>query len=394
MVTLSDNFPIRKAGSVYATAENESDLLPVVYGDLRYGSGGVWPCPCIDTTLFKYCVADCIINTSNVTLYDGDTITTSYTLSTAGGITIATFSSKPTGAISARGTGKTVDGVLLTNPADILLDILDVAGYDTDNGIDWYIWNQATAQADSAGLTAAGVILQERTLQELATELLTSFLGDMWATPERGLQLAFDVTAITSFELAGIISERNIKDPQAEQNLENVCNQAECYFAPALVKSDRRFSEGGQTDFLGYDDGDDSKDAISQAQYGQRVKPFELRWIYNRTVANAIQARIVERFARPLWTITLTELGSQNVHVEMGQYIVFSWRGLCDADERPLRNQIGRVLSKRMLLNSQSIEWSLVDTGYWLSYPPASLDGAMLLDGATTLGGQRNQEKL
>ena len=394
MITLTDTFPIRKAGSVYATAENESDLLPVVYGDLRYGSGGVWPCPCIDTTLLKYCVADCLINTGNVTLYDGDVVATGYTLSTIGGVTTAIFSSAPANAITARGTGKTVDGALLTNPADILRDILQTAGYDTVNGIDEFAWNQATAQADSAGLTAAGVVMQERTLQELATELLASFLGDLWATPDRGLHLSFDISASPTYEIFGVISERNIKDPESEQSLENLCNQAEAYFAPALVKSDRRFSEGGETDFIGYDDGDDSKNAVSQSQYGTRKQIFELRWIYDRTVANIVQARIVAKFAQPVWTITLTELGSRNVHVEIGQHLVFSWRGLCDAERRPLRNQIGRVVGKRMLLNNQSIQWSLVDTGAWLSYPPTTLNGDAVLDGAIVLGGERNQERL
>ena len=91
MVTLSDYYPIRKA-SVYANPKQESSLLPVPYGDLRYGSVSIWICSCIDTVSFQYCVADCVINTDNLTLYDDGVETSSYTISTVGDVTIATFS--------------------------------------------------------------------------------------------------------------------------------------------------------------------------------------------------------------------------------------------------------------------------------------------------------------
>ena len=104
----TDTYYLRKSGE-FANARQESDLLPIPYGILDgIGSGGVWPCPCIDTVNFKYLVAACAIETTGLILYDKDGAVISaatYTVSTATGDTIADFASDQGDGLTARGKG-------------------------------------------------------------------------------------------------------------------------------------------------------------------------------------------------------------------------------------------------------------------------------------------------
>jgi len=392
----TETYYLRKSGE-FANARQESDILQIPYGELDgIGSGGVWPCPCIDTVNFKYLVAACVIETTGLILYDKDGAVISaatYTVSTATGDTIADFASDQGDGLTARGKGKKVSGSVLTNPIDIVLDILDAAGL---TAIDQTAQLLARSIAASLSYKAAGILLADRRLDEIVTEILSSFLGNAWVNQNGDLVLQLDA-ALTTYNIQGFLAERDFDGSEtASWSVENLVNQAEAYYAPAYIQVDRRFKEGVRSDFLGYNDGAGTCDAASQTRYGVRrpVTPFEWRWIFDATTLQAVQARVVEVFAQPVYTLTCVELSYRNIQAEAGQFVTFSTEILRDETGLPLKNQIGKVLTKKTALMTPRIAWTLQDTGVYLALPPMVINGSWLFDGSMTFGGQRNRNTL
>lgn len=392
----TETYYLRKSGE-FANARQESDLLPMPYGELDgIGSGGVWPCPCIDTVNFKYLVAACAIETTGLILYDKDGAVISaatYTVSTATGDTIADFASDQGDGLTARGKGKKVSGSVLTNPIDLVLDILDTAGF---TAIDTTAQLLAKSIAASKNYKAAGILLADRRLDEIVTEILASFLGNAWMNQNGDLVVQLD-DALTTYNIQGVLAERDFDGSETVSwSIENLVNQAEAYYAPTYIQVDQRFSEGARSDFLGYDDGAGTCDAASQMRYGVRrpVTPFEWRWIFDATTLHAVQARVVEVFAYPVYTLSCVELSYRNIQVDAGQFVTFSTEILRDENGLPLKNQIGKVLAKKTALMTPRIAWILQDTGVYLALPPMVFDGSWLFDGSLTFGGQRNRNNL
>jgi len=390
---LSDTYVLRKS-SVYADAKQTGDYLPIPYGDLTaMGSGGCWECPYIDTVGFRYLVADCVIETTGLKIYVGQVLQSAgYSVSTAGDVTIVDFAAEKTDAVYARGQGKKVDGAVLTHPLDILYDILTAAGWDVTDGIDQTAWATAYAFVSAQNYAAAGVLIKDMTFQEIATALLGSFLGSCWQDAAGRLVVSFD-SSVMAYNIRGFLAERDLRDVQAGQRLDNICNQVIAWFAPVFAKTDKRFTEGANMAFVGYNDGASTIDAASQARYGVRTREIQMAWVYDATIANLMQARLVERFANPRWLLRGVETTLRNLHVGRGEYVCFSWPGITDENQLPLRNQIGQVLTKKVLLNSYEIEFEVLDTGDFLGYPPPILDGTLIF-GSLQLGGERNREIL
>lgn len=390
-VTIKEKLILRRSGE-YTDAKQESEILPIPYGDSRgIGSGGVWSCPCtkVDdaTPLYEYLVADCLISTSNLTLYDGDDIASGYSLAEVSGTIVATFTTKPDNDMSARGTGKIKDGSLLENPIDIMLDILEMAGYTTIDPK-----SVATAYQATDLLKAAGVLLQDVSLQTVLQDLLGSFLGNFWVDADGVLQLAFE-SLLTRHNIQGYFVERDCEQFRVTESLDNICNQATILYAPTFTQTDRRFSEGAKLNFLGYINGADTKDALSQRRYDVQAQTFELPWIYEQSTAQLIQGQILTKFKDATKIIDLTEKNYHNLFVQNNQQVCFSCRSIFDDEGYPLMNQIGRVVRKKPLFQERGIEWQVIDTGMYVSYPPPALDGEALLDGSLTLGGQRMRER-
>lgn len=393
---LTDTYYLRKSAA-YADAKQTGDYLPLPYGDLTVATaGGVWACPYIDTVNFKYLVADCEIETTGLEIYVGQVLQSGgYSVSTVTGQTIVDFVAEPTDTVYARGQGKKVSGAVLQHPLDILEDILTEAGWDMSDGIDETAWHTAYNIATAQGYEAAGVILKDMTIQKICTALLGSFLGSFWQDAAGKLIVNLD-NSVTTYTIRGFLAERDLRDVQATQQLDQIFNQVEAYFAPTFGQVDKRFTEGADLDFAGYDDGDTTKSADSQAIYGVRKRSIELAWVYDPAMANLIQTRLIERFAafpRPRWYFIATETTLRNLHVQRGDFVCFSWQGIYDENRLPLRNQIGQVLNKRVMMNSNEIAFEIQDTGVYYSYPPPLLDGEFEF-GSLELGGVRNLEIL
>lgn len=393
MARYNDTYFLRKSGE-YPNAKNEGDILPIPYGDLRVGTGPIWKCVLIDTTINQYLVADCQINTSNVTLYDSDEtdITSSATITNVSGITTATFASAQ-GDVFARGTGKIVSGSLLENPIDIIEDILSEAGYEDTDITSFALVRD---QCETLGYVGAGILMQDRRLNEIVTDIMSSFIGYAYTDSENKLIIGLS-TEITQYSIRAHLAERHYDGTErVDFELDNIINQAECYYGKLFTQIDKRFKEGVRTDFLGFDDGSVTADTESQNSFGIRKRdtPFELNWVYDSGVVQTVLERIVDTYKDRRGLLSVSEQGLRNLFADVGQYCIYSTRLLRDEEDLPLKNQIGLVLSRQINLADRKVGFQILDAGVFFGEDPPILDGAMILDGSHTLGGTRNRRNL
>ncbi len=373
--------------SRYTTPENDTDILPVVYGDNR-ADHGVWKTVCIDTVNFHYFIADhailSVANGNTVRVFDSDKneMTTGYTLYTSGtdenGDTIAylDFTADPEGDIYVSAKGKADSGVLIDNPVDILTDLLDLYLPDVLRNASAF----ATARmlAEQEALTAGGILLQDQPPASYLQSLCASFLADWWTNAEGEILVSFDAVSESTYNIAGFLvhEAEYTDDPTIEESLDNICNQAAVYYAKRYTTIDRRTTSGARLgEYDGFDDGTATKDALSQVQYGVQQREFQLDWVRSAAVAAVIQAQIITRYKDPLHLVTLTENAFVNAACTRGDYVVGSVGALRDEEGLPLKNQIWKVLEIDKHYDNFTIGYFLQDTGQYWAEPPIVYDG-------------------
>jgi hypothetical protein len=381
----------------YTNPQNENDILPIVYGEMT----GAWVAPCIDTTTFIYCIAShevqSAVNGNTLTVYDDTgtrtdaTFYSSLNYESQGTIAAVQLLSTATGNLIVSCNGKPdSSGVLITNPVDTVVDLIG----NTDTTLDQTTIAQARRDATAEGYKAAGVILKEQPYIFWLTAIMGSFLGDWWVSNDGLFKLRFDISAIGSLQVAGFLVERRATSVSGALTLKNVVNQAILNYQLSYTDQDKRYKEGVQSDYLGYDDGESSKDTTSQNKFGIRKRTFPLDWVQETAVATIVQSAIIDRFKDKTYIINWTEYGFLNIHVEEGDYVTYSWEERIDDNGNALVNQISQVLSKDIDLDSEQITFILKDLGEKLSGEPVTWNGTVNTGDGGRFSGEDDTRRL
>ena len=380
---LSETFVMPKT-TRYANPKNDGYFLPFVYGDATVQStAGVWQAQLIDTVNNRFCIAAHAIlpiaSGNTVKVYDanGNEITSGFSiidssdLEGQGTIAYLEFVSAPSTDIFVRCKGKVdLDGNLIENPVDIIEDLLDVM--DIDEQPDSTSFAIARDVIEDNELVISGIMQQDNLGQFWINQILASVLGDFWINGNQNIVISLErLTEGNNGNIGGWLREDYYIAPQASRKADNIVNQAVISFAPNYANIDRRFTEGVQIGLWdGFDDGEATKDTLSQNKYGIRKQTFEFSWIRDPETATYIQERLIALYSEPIWIFAVTEEKFRNIQAERGDYIVASWNVLRDNQKRPLVNQIWRVLEATRQLNNISVQFLLLDTGDFYPEPP------------------------
>lgn len=396
MLDLKTAIPLKRSWS-YSSPRNQAGVLPLVYGDMTEAEqGGLWQAVCVDTDSFVYALAGHPLHGS-VSLYDkaGESISSSdYTLNLAhnfeGGGVIATavFSGDAVDKepITVRAAGKPDgSGNLIENPFAIAVDLLvDVCGAEVSE-IEPFSLSRAISRADELGYSAAGVINSGSDAASVLTEIIGAFLGSWWRAADGRIKLSADqgTGAVSEAELAAHFRESDLKGVSVAARLDNLVNRAEVLYRVGPMGGE--YAQGL--------DGDNSRDLASIGLYGQRTRELELRWVRSSQVASTIASRLVAMLGSVRRVITLQDTSLANIHLERGDAALLSLSWLADEAGLPLVNQIVRVLSIEPQLDKGVIDFTCMDTGYFLTKAYLA-DGSWDAGGSTQAGGERDRRML
>lgn len=403
-MSLFDKFSLRKS-FVYPSAQNTFDILPLVYGDLTQsiGSSGKWRCPLIDVWNNVYLIADhpilSVANGNSITVFrDGVALSSGFVVVTSGSDSIAggegrsisyiqftTSQGDSEITVRAKGgrPGQGLTSTLEENPISILEDLLIYMGFSS-NDFNKYHFERARRLANENGFVAAGVISEDKSPIEWISEILSSFLGDVWVDGSGLLSVSLDTLTSAKYELASILAERDLEDVEGVQLLENLCNRC-------LINYGYNYVLGT---YEGKLMGGEYEDKRSQSIFGVMERSYDLKWVRRRSLALLIEKRIVEKFSYPSWVVSMVETATRSSHVERGDYVVYSWSTLRDENNLPLKNQIGRVLTIEPSLDDCTFKLTLEDTGKFLTKTPNAYDGTYTHQGTIIYGGVRNREDM
>jgi hypothetical protein len=193
----------------YSNPENGSDILPFIYGNTaEQSTGGVSVCPCINTSTFVYCLAahalpsgaGIVVYADNVRVTSGYVLTLSGDYEGQGVIAYLDFAAKPSGTITMTTTAGRSE---LTNPIDILADLLLAAGDTTAHNT--AAWTRATVDAGALGYVCAGVIAADQPPSFWLSEIMGSFLGSWYLDSSQELVISFDSARLPTGDVAGIL---------------------------------------------------------------------------------------------------------------------------------------------------------------------------------------------
>jgi len=405
-MSIIDTFILPRSGR-YANPTNQNDILPILYGDLTENSAtGIFIPPCIDTINQYYCLcASEILSENNgnvVKVYNNDVLLTSgYTVITDGDlenqgrIAYLAFDEIQSGTITVSCSGRASAGILITNPIDIAEDLLSLAGDSTSYNI--HSFSQAKYSASFYNYVAAGIINSDNSLFFWIVNILSSFLGEAFFNNRGELVLMIDTPLSSTIQISGNIRERNCSGWSGVQSIKNLINIVPVNYAKSYTKIDLRYTEDVKNEYLKEDNGESTQDAFSVKKFGvfYPKTAFTFDWCRKTENVRKIQARTIEKHSKPIWfPISTQELGFENIHVEEGDFVTYSWEGRRDENGYPLRNQIAEVLTKRIDGDFENIQWELRDTGTYLSEPPDIWDGSTYTGDGGIFGGKRDRRIL
>jgi hypothetical protein len=397
---LTDTFPLRRAWVVDGP-EFPTDILPIPYGDLSGGKGGILYCPGIVESTNTYLIADCKIlsaaNGNSPTFYVDNIVTaaSSWTdsVSVAGKMcATVTFGTAYAGSrIGYRGKGKVNgSGVLITNPVEVVQDFLtDVVGVDLAD-LEPTALADAKARAALAGYTCAGVLALDRSPATTISEILACFGGYYYLSPAGKIVLIIDDGRTPGLSgVAAHLRAQDFETAEATWSRTDVINQAAvnfCYNAYDITL---------QQKFQDADDGVDSANAVSQRIHGPSgpgvtEAALEFPWTRDAATVRAVQGVIVSRLATPRARIRMQSPGYRLVHLDVGDHVGFSWPRMYDDQARPLKNQIGLIEEVAVDGDNPQVALTIRDTGAYLSRGQR-LDGSDKFDGGWKFGADRDQ---
>lgn len=397
MSLVSDEFRLKRAWN-YSQPRVPADLLPVVYGTMSGGSGGLWTCPCISTGGYVYALAGhpvlSLAQGNAVTVYDKDgsiisagdyTFAASNDYEGRGAIATLTFTSDQSAnePISIRCRGKSSAGEVIENPVDIVEDFLiNLAGFKIED-LDQTWLERARSVAQTSGLKLSGLIDRNQAVGAVLSGMLFPW-GDWWRDKDGRIRLRVEAGPGSYSEagVAGYFPARVTEEARIEAAADALVNQAETEYGYNFLKN--CFEAG--------DDGASGADHLSQSVYGVQKRSFQLKWVRETGVAQEIQANLVGRFKTPALIVTLTEQGCGYIRLERGDLVAVSLSWFYDQDRLPLANQLMKVLEVETDFISGKMSFRFQGLGrdlYLTEAYPAG--GSRLADGSTRAGGDRDR---
>lgn len=371
ILALNQLYELPKSGR-YSFAENQNDLLPVLYGDLTENSGnhGITSCPLIDTTQHVYCIAGHrVLSTADGNIFrffdrNGDEITSGFSVVADGdyeghGTIAYVIFDTDVGQITCQCQGKTdIDGNLITNPITLIEDLIGETG-----DVNQTAFALASLNASDTGYTAAGAIVSENTYQFWLNSLASSFLADWYIDGQGKLVIRLNTESTQGLAPTAFFSQHESDRVTGSQYVKNLVNEVYANYAISYAQSDRRYKEGIRSNYLQSDEGSAYIDTQSQLRYGIRRREINFDWTRNTATVNAIQERMITLFKDPLWLIHWEDITFRQIQAEKGDTIVYSWAERKDEHGDPLRNQYAQVLEKEMDLDQGGIRFTLKDLG-------------------------------
>jgi hypothetical protein len=397
MLDFTSELELKRAW-LYPNSRRPSQSLPLVFGDMTQGgSGGLWETVCLDREALVYALAGHpllgLAEGNAVTLYgrDGQQISPAdYTLDLEhdfagqGAIATATFAApaREKEPITARAKGwADGQGRLVENPVEVVRQILQGLAGARAEDLAASSFSRARARAAALGYRAAGAVTRAASLGALLTELLSNFLGSWWLDGRGRLKVFMDLGAgsLDEGQLACSLREGDLGQVSVSARLAEMVNLAEaryCY-------------NHARREYEALCDGREGQDLRAQGLHGLAKRTLELGWVRDGKVAAAISARLVELLGRPRRVITCRENSLGNLPLEKGDLALLSLSWLFDAQGRPLKNQIVRVLGLEPDLDAGVMGYTLLDTGFYTPGARAA-DGRGRAGGAALAGGARD----
>jgi hypothetical protein len=400
---LTDTFSLRRAFVVDAP-QYATDFLPLIYGDLTGGKGGLSYCPGIVEATNTYLIADHRIqsaaNGNAPTFYaDGVVVSpASWTeATTVAGRTAATvtFSTSYAGMrVGYRGRGRASDaGALIENPISMVEDFLTTfVGVDAQD-FDRTALESSRALAAALGYKCAGVLDLDRSPATTISEVLACFAGYYFINPAGRIVLVLDDGRVPSLSgTADHIRSSEFEGAEASWSRPEVVNRV------AVSFTRNAYDNGLQQKYQDFDDGEDTRDATSIAVHGEAgpgstESALEFPWARDANSVRTAQRIIVSRLATPRARIRVGVPGWRIAHLDVGDHVGFSWDRLFDGEGRRLKNQVGLIEEIGIDLDALKVDVTLRDTGAWIAraYPAdgTSRAGWTGTSGTVTLANTR-----
>ena len=395
---LSDTFTLRKA--FYAAApEFPTDVLPIGYGALTGGSGGISYCPCIDTAANKHLIFDHAIvdaGHGNSPTFYTDRVPIAPTswnaADTVGGRTAATvtFGASQVGKrVGYRGMGACdIAGAMITNPIAVLSHFLALVGTAVAD-IEATALANAQARAGTLAYLCAGILATDRSAGTTVSEILSCFGGCYFVNADGKLVVLIDDGRIPGLQgLACHVAAQYFERAEATLDRAEIVNQVAveyCYNGYDITL---------QANYQAYDDGTITKSATSQSLHGPQgpgstTGVLSFPWCRDLTSVRTVQGIIVSRLGFPRIKVRASLEHLLAAHVDPGDYVGWSWPRLYDGQGRPLKNQIGTVEQIELDCDQAVSTLFIRDTGAALSraWP---LDGSWALGGSKSFGAERD----
>lgn len=314
--------------------------------------------------------------------------------STGRSVTFVEFSAmQDEGArITAQGLAKadTRTGALITNPADVLFDILaGIAGHPiTTASVDLF-----RAECAERGLTVAGSLAETVSTQRAVAAVCAS-VGAVFCPTMEGIARLYPGGSLEGFEAAEISAEL---DAGATCSLDRLANVI-------VVNFDWQDGQARQSIEV------DAPDSV--ADLGRRERVFDAVWLADPRGAYDLAVRLLRQFARPVWTVRASSVAGVSAlrRLAVGQTVNVAHPSLpvsglamvmaCVADaftdrcELEVELAAGAVPRVRLVRTSAAIE-PLQYAAVWILTQGDSrvlnlqdADGSPLSDAAVTLNGQ------
>lgn len=314
--------------------------------------------------------------------------------STGRSVTFVEFSAPvDEGAVAtAAGQAKadTRTGALITNPADVLYDILaGIAGHDVATGdVDLF-----RAECAARGLSVAGSIAEPVSTQRAAAGVCAS-VGAVFCPTMDGIARLYPGGSLEGFTAAEISAK---VDASASCSLERLANAI-------VVNFD--WQDGAARQAIEVDAPD------SVADLGRRERVVNAVWLADPRGAYDLAVRLLRQFARPLWSIKAADVAGTGAlrRLAVGQTVNVDHPALpvsgtamvlaCVADpftdrcELELELAAGAVPRVRLVRTSAAIDplqyaaVGILTQGDSRVLNLQDADGSPLSDAAVTLNGQ------
>ncbi len=189
-------------------------------------------------------------------------------------------------AATVRGKLHPVDGRSIDNPADVLADVLRMAGYPLEEG------DIAEFRTECAGLRIAGMLSADLTLRAQIAEIAES-VGMLWSPSMPGIARRWPPDAGTAHEpLHARFEERALGEVDAQCRHDTLYTALKIEYDWDWSKNSARRSVALRAD--------------SADLYGERETALRAKWLTDTAQAVARATAWLEAYARPRWTLSMT----------------------------------------------------------------------------------------